>query len=481
MSRVSNKLKQCKPYEFNNILSKDVVKFELAKLQKDFVLLPVDKAAKNISIICKRYYIDVMTNEIEKSPTFQYVSDNKDTFIGDLKSTTSYNLDNDNLPYLYATSKMHKSPKKFRFITAAKDTAISGTSILVSKCLKLLMKTAHTSFTYRIKEVDNCVFVVDNRDKVINFLNKSNQNKVARKCISTWDFTTLYTKIPHNKLKDKVTTFVNKIFEGVFVTKGAKFINCSMKSRTAYFSKSASKTKGVTSLSCDELIELISFVIDNSYIVYHGKVFRQVIGIPMGTNCAPFLANIFLHVYEYEYLKMLVDNGDIEIAKKLSNMFRYQDDCVAINDDGTFAKHHKNIYPPEMVLESTNTSKCVCTFLDLRISVFRGTFKFRSYDKRNDFKFQINNYPNLKGNIPYSTAYGVYASQLVRFCDINQELNPFISDVKVMTNKLLDQGFNISMLHNMFLKFSNKYLFKWGKYGSDIISHCNKLFNLVPK
>ena len=70
-------------------------------------------------------------------------------------------------------------------------------SVKVGKCLKLLLKNARTSFLYRIKEIDNCVFVIDNRDRVVNFMNKANQSKVKRKCISTWDFSTLYTKIPH--------------------------------------------------------------------------------------------------------------------------------------------------------------------------------------------------------------------------------------------------------------------------------------------
>ena len=47
---------------------------------------------------------------------------------------------------------------------------------------------------------------------------------------------------------------------------------------------------------------------------------------PMGTNCAPFLANVFLHVYEYEYLQKLVNQGDIETAINIAKTFKYQDD-----------------------------------------------------------------------------------------------------------------------------------------------------------
>ena len=139
-----------------------------------------------------------------------------------------------------------------------------------------------------------------------------------------------------------------------------------------------------------------------------------------------------------------------------------------INDGGTFKNHFEKIYPQEMVLKGTNISNSVCTFLDLRISVFRGKFRYISYDKRNDFNFEISNYPHLNGNIPCSAAYGLYMSQLVRFCDINSEAKLFLKDVKEMSKKFLKQGFDKDGLNNIFSKFRNKYLYKWSKYGIDI-------------
>ena len=362
---------------------------------------------------------------------------------------------------------MHKDPKKFRFITAARDTMFSSLSANVSKCLSLLVKFANKSFKYRLLNIENCIFIVDNRDKVINFLEKSNQDMNSNKCISTWDFATLYTKIPHGKLKDKLQTFINKVMDDVSSSsKAAKFICCSNKSKSAYFSKTRSNVNSC--FSKDDLIFNVNIIIDNCFILYHEKVFKQVIGIPMGTNCAPFLANIFLHTYEFEYMQLLINNGKSDIARKLSNTFRYQDDCVALNDGGEFGKHFSKMYPPEMTLESTNLSICVATFLDLRISIFRGKFLYRSYDKRNDFGFDICNYPDLNGNIPLASSYGVFMSQLVRFCDINQQVKSFMSDVKMMANKFCKQGFLVEHLKKQFLKFCDIYMCKWSKYGVDI-------------
>ena len=54
----------------------------------------------------------------------------------------------------------------------------------------------------------------------------------------------------------------------------------------------------------------------------------------MGTNCAPCPAKVFLHVDKNEYLEKLVNQGDIETSKNIAKTFRYQDDCIALNDYG---------------------------------------------------------------------------------------------------------------------------------------------------
>ena len=56
------------------------------------------------------------------------------------------------------------------------------------------------------------------------------------------------------------------------------------------------------SLTCHKLLEMINWLIDNTFVTIGYSVFQQVIGIPMGTDCAPYLANLFLFAYEFEFL-----------------------------------------------------------------------------------------------------------------------------------------------------------------------------------
>ena len=123
----------------------------------------------------------------------------------------------------------------------------------------------------------------------------------------------------------------------------------------------------------------------------------------MGTNCAPHVANIFLHVFEYEFIDDLVMMDNINLASKLKTMFRYQDDLIVFEDQygngNAFSNNISNIYPPEMELKLTNLAHSTCTYLDLRISIYQGKYNWRSYDKRNDFPFEVINYPYKNSNI----------------------------------------------------------------------------------
>ena len=93
---------------------------------------------------------------------------------------------------------------------------------------------------------------------------------------------------------------------------------------------------------------------------------------------------------------------------------------------------------------------------------------YGTYDKRNEFNFQVVNFSNLKGNVPTKQSYGVYISQLVRFCEINITYKGFSKDVGKMNAILLNQGFKSNLLKRKYTEFCKKYIHKWAKYNKDI-------------
>ena len=86
--------------------------------------------------------------------------------------------------------------------------------------------------------------------------------------------------------------------------------------------------------------------IDNIYIRFGSSVFWQVIGIPMGTNSAPLLADLFLHTLEYDFMVKAMKH-DISKTIQFSNTFRYIDDLFSINNVD-FGNYISAIYPPKL-------------------------------------------------------------------------------------------------------------------------------------
>ena len=73
------------------------------------------------------------------------------------------------------------------------------------------------------------------------------------------------------------------------------------------------------------------------------------------------------------------------------------------------------IYPTELQLNRANSSDTEAPFLDLNLCISNGTVSTKIYDKRDDFDFDIVNFPFLDGDVPRRISYGVYISQLIRF------------------------------------------------------------------
>ena len=98
-------------------------------------------------------------------------------------------------------------------------------------------------------------------------------------------------------------------------------------------------------------------------------------------------------------------------------------------DNPYFEGMVNRIYPPELQLKKANTSDTESPFLDLHLSISNGFVSSKIYDKRDDFDFDIVNFPFLDGDVPRSTSYGVYISQLIRFARVSSHVADFRGSV----------------------------------------------------
>ena len=110
-------------------------------------------------------------------------------------------------------------------------------------------------------------------------------------------------------------------------------------------------------------------------------------------------------------------------------------------------------YPSELQLNKANVSDTEASFLDLHSSISDGFIKTKIYDKRDDFDFNIVNFPFLDGDVPRLASYGIYISLLIRFVRVSSHVNDFYTRNKVSTAKLLRQGYRYHKLRKAFSKF----------------------------
>ena len=110
------------------------------------------------------------------------------------------------------------------------------------------------------------------------------------------------------------------------------------------------------------------------------------------------------------------------------------------------------IYPPELQLNKANTctSDAEAPFLDLHLSISNGFVSSKIYDKRDDFDFDIDNFPFLDGDVPRRPSYGVYISQLIRFARVCSHVYDFNTRSKCLTAKLLKQDYRYHKLRKVF-------------------------------
>ena len=257
--------------------------------------------------------------------------------------------------------------------------------------------------------------------------------------VSTWNFSTLYTSLPHAQLKKQL----HDLLERVFTSKGKSFI--ATNNFRTFWANDRTSTR-YTYFYCRELCLAINFPIDNIYVRFGSFVFRQVIGVPMDTNSAPLLADLFLHTFEYDFMVKTMKQ-DITKAIQFSDTFRYIDDLFSINNVD-FRNYISAIYPSKLQLKDTSILSTEVCYLDTNIKtgVINTPFCISICDKRDDFTFRLVSFPHMESNIPTNPAYGVYKSQLVRYAKIYTSKVDLINRLRGPSLRLLQQGFETNLL-----------------------------------
>ena len=170
--------------------------------------------------------------------------------------------------------------------------------------------------------------------------------------------------------------------------------------------------------SCQKFVmPSILFWTAYTFIRFGSKWYRQIVGIPMDTNCAPLVAYLFMFCYEGYFMLYLSDNNQdgVVVVDTFNSTSRHLDGLLTINN---FKQMVSQIYPTELQLNKANSFDTEAPFL-LDLSIKNGIVSSEIYDKQDDFNFEIISFPFLDGDVPRSShSYGVYISQLIHFARV---------------------------------------------------------------
>ena len=222
------------------------------------------------------------------------------------------------LPTLYWLSKLHKRQYKSRFIANSSSCTATELSKLLTSCLTAVKN-------HLIKYYDTCY----ERDGINRFWSNEILNKLRSKgfkasTLSTYDSSTLYTTLPHHLIEDKLIALI----EHTFYREKALYLACN--DQRAFFTSDVYKNNNLW--SCHKVCEALVYLLDNIFIIFGTELYRQIIGIPMGTNCAPFVADLSLFCYERGFMKSLSPEHQADIIDAFSSTSRYLYDLLNIDN-----------------------------------------------------------------------------------------------------------------------------------------------------
>ena len=192
--------------------------------------------------------------------------------------------------------KLHKTPYKARIIAKSNSFTTTELSKLLTSCLTAVKRHV-IKYCEKVYERlgKNIFWSIKKSGEILDNLKARDFNATS---LSTYDFSTPYTTLPHNLIKDKLIDLIERTFQ----REGSPYLACN--DRNAFFT--SEKPKKYHSWSCQNVCDALTFLLDNIFIRFCTKLYRQVAGIPMGTNCAPLVVDLFLFCYERDFMRLIL-------------------------------------------------------------------------------------------------------------------------------------------------------------------------------
>ena len=194
----------------------------IQEFHRKYVLVPADKAANNVVVVCRLHYVNTLKQELDGTRASLETDTDEvsvvSAHLNDLpvKFSVCVNEGQDKLPTMYWLPKLHKRPYKARFIANSSSCTTAELSKLLTSCLTAI-KSHVIRYCETVHETSNknCFWSIKNSGEVLSKLKCRGFRATS---LSTYDFSTLYTTLPHNLIKEKLLDLIEWTFKRALKT-----------------------------------------------------------------------------------------------------------------------------------------------------------------------------------------------------------------------------------------------------------------------
>jgi len=231
-------------------------------------------------------------------------------------------------------------------------------------------------------------------------------------------------------------------------------------------------------MSLERVMELFRFQIDNVFVKNGFFVFQQTLGVPIGVNNSQDIANLYMYNYESKYVDKLITENEIVKAKSFHMTFRLIDDTLSANNiywrEATQScAEEGGMYPRALSFNDTTISDVEVRFLGMKFNLSKKRkISIDIYDKKQDFKFFVQRYPDLRSYIPISIPYGVFTGLLHFRYHICSQPGTFIFRVAQLVILFIKKGCRMTKLMRLFQNFLAKQApLRWSTTTKKLVSN----------
>ena len=453
-----------------------------AGLLRDFICLPVDKCSQNMAFTCYKHGAEIMMADLHRggatNPTFVPSIFTPQQITNFMRSAVEHFAGVEGepvLPVYTFMAKMHKTPIDNRFLSLSYHSFMRPAAMLCTQLMRALFPDTVTLW----EQLDfpqggfNC-WVLKNSAQYIATLDDFNASRTLvqhQLMPSMWqfDFKRLYTELSQSDLKQVLFDFIHQ----VFVAHGTDVLYIKAHGKFKWADRNYRPKPKERKFLPGNARALVDFIIDNAFVQVGGKAFRQVQGIPMGTNPACFFANIYLFMYELAFFRRLLPLCQTNAtARRALQAFRWSgrqiDDLQTVSFEPlSFMQQFfytnqvtdgvQGIYPPDSIqlIPCNPDSGSIANFTDIRITTVLpdgGPLTTYLYDKRREPQFRARltpcKYPHADTLLSETCKINVFTGQFIRFTRIIRNPGNFICEVANLILCLRDVGHDKSLMLN---------------------------------